>query len=174
MKQLLITIIILVSQFPGYSQEGTRSYKPTVYNITLKETGGKILRGTLNRATPDSLYVTLSNQPTGSYYQFTPEQLDNITLRRKGVVGTSILVGAGLGILTGVVIGFAEGDDSNTEWFGMSAGEKAAMYAAGLGGVGAIVGTIVGATAKKRFIIKGKKENYRVHYNDIAQKAMTR
>lgn len=176
MKKLLITVIILAIQFIGYSQEGTsKNVKPRPFNITIKETSGKTLRGILGRATPDSLYVTMHNQPSGSYYQLTPEQLENITLRRKGVMGKSILIGAGLGIITGVIVALSEGDDPLEEFYlGMSTGEKVAAYGLGLGGAGAVVGTIVGLAAHKKFVIKGKKENYRVHYNDIAERAMTR
>jgi hypothetical protein len=176
MKRLLITVIILATQFVGYTQESaTKTIKPRPFNITIKETSGKTLRGILSKATPDSLYVTLNNMPSNSFYQLSPEQLEKLTLRRKGVMGKSILIGTAVGMITGVIVALSEGDDPLDEFYlGMNTGEKVAAYGLGLGGAGAVVGTIVGVAASKKFIIKGKKENYRVHYNDIAQRAMTR
>ena len=78
MKKLLITLIILVSQLTGYSQSEPKPSKQKVYNIKLREINGNLLTGKLVRATTDSLYVNLGNQPTGSFYQLTPEQVDQI------------------------------------------------------------------------------------------------
>jgi hypothetical protein len=59
-----------------------------------------------------------------------------------------VLRGAGLGTLLGVasgaVLGFASGDD-DPGWIAVSAEEKAVILGTGLGGVGLLVGTVVGA-----------------------------
>jgi hypothetical protein len=86
----------------------------------------------------------------------------------------------GIGVVTGVVIGYASGDDPVMQYpnpntdpflintffttlnnsFAMTAGEKALGAGIGLGTSGAIIGAIIGAVAKKKFIIGGKKETY--------------
>ena len=82
------------------------------------------------------------------------------------------------------VAGFASGDDpvynepvydpfsaivvSINNAFAMTAGEKALWGGIGLGASGAIVGTVVGALAKKKFIIGGKKEKFQ----DLQSKIM--
>ena len=43
----------------------------------------------------------------------------------------------------------------------MTAGEKAAFGGLGLGLTGAVMGTILGTVAKKKFIIGGRKEKFR-------------
>jgi uncharacterized membrane protein len=52
----------------------------------------------------------------------------------------------------------------------MTAGEKAITGGIGLGVTGAIVGTIIGAVAKKKFIIGGKKEKFHDLQGDIMKK----
>ena len=53
-------------------------------------------------------------------------------------------IGAGLGVLGGLILGIADGDDDPQAWFAMSAGEKAAVGGVFFGGLGLIVGSIVG------------------------------
>ena len=52
----------------------------------------------------------------------------------------------------------------------MTAGEKAMFGAIGLGTSGAIMGIIIGAIAKKKFIIGGKKEVYHDLQSDLMRK----
>ena len=54
--------------------------------------------------------------------------------------------------------------------FAMTAGEKAVAEAILLGGTGAIIGTIVGAIAKKKFIIGGNKKVYRDLQGDLMKR----
>jgi len=54
--------------------------------------------------------------------------------------------------------------------FAMTAGEKAIAGGLALGATGAIVGTIIGAVAKKKFIIGGKKEKF----HDLQGEIMTK
>lgn len=67
-------------------------------------------------------------------------------------VGRSMLrkggIGALAGLLGGVILGFADGDDDPRGWFAMSASEKAAVGGVFLGGVGFVGGSIVGLATR--------------------------
>jgi hypothetical protein len=108
-------------------------------------------------------------------------QIQSISLRQKNSVRKSALIGLSIGVVTGAITGLISGDDpikqdpspANDPWgigafvisihnsFAMTAGEKALFGAAGLGIAGAITGAIIGALAKKKFMIGGKKEKFR-------------
>ncbi|TMI85465.1 MAG: hypothetical protein E6H08_22510 [Bacteroidetes bacterium] len=99
-------------------------------------------------------------------------------------------MGLGIGAVTGIIIGFASGDDKKEPYydynqdpfgvgnfivsinnaFAMTAGEKALAGGISLGVSGAIIGTIIGAVAKKKFIIGGKKEVYRDLQGDLMKR----
>ena len=94
--------------------------------------------------------------------------------RNAGLKGA--LIGLGVGAATGAIIGFVSGDDPIEECgpndffclgaalnnaFAMTAGQKAAAGAMGLGVMGTITGFILGKVAKKKFIIGGQKDAYR-------------
>ena len=106
-----------------------------------------------------------------------------------GVLSASrALIGFGVGVLTGVIAGFASGDDPIQQApaddpfglgalaagignsFRMTAGEKAAAGGIVLGTSGAIIGTIIGAVAKKKFTIGGRKEKFRDLQAEIMMK----
>jgi len=108
------------------------------------------------------------------------ENLSSITLKRKNSVLRGTLFGLGIGAVTGIIIGLASGDDpvmsypdassdpygigtfftSLNNAFAMTAGEKAVAAGVGLGATGAVVGAIIGAVAKKKFIIHGRREKF--------------
>lgn len=58
-------------------------------------------------------------------------------------LGYGFLIGAA----AGTVIGAASGDDDPSEWFAMSAGEKAVVGAVSLGLLGGIVGGVIGLSS---------------------------
>ena len=118
------------------------------------------------------------------------EQIQSISLRKKNSVLKGALIGFGIGALTGVIAGLASGNDpvqpyysSNQDPYGignffvsinnsfaLTAGQKAIGGAILLGGTGAIIGTIVGAMAKKKFIIGGNKKVYRDLQSDLMKR----
>jgi len=53
------------------------------------------------------------------------------------------LEGAGIGVLLGVVVGAASGDDPSDQWFAYSAGQKAGMYGVVFGLAGAGIGALI-------------------------------
>ena len=120
------------------------------------------------------------------------DQIQSLSLHKKNSVMKGLLIGLGTGVVTGVIIGFASGNDpiaaypdSNNDPFGlgafatglnnafaMTAGEKAAAAGIGLGTVGAITGAIIGAIAKKKFIIGGSKKRVRDLEGELRQRLL--
>jgi len=118
------------------------------------------------------------------------ENIRSFSLRRKNSALRGALIGFGIGAVAGIVIGLASGDDPVMEYpdpatdplglgtfgtalnnaFAMTAEEKAIGGGIGLGATGAIIGTIIGAVAKKKFIIGGKKEKFRDLQSEIMMK----
>lgn len=96
--------------------------------------------------------------------EISAKKIDVIKIRRKGKIGRSMLIGGGSGVLTGVAIGFIQGDDDNT---GLIYFEKEA-YAVGYGFFLGIIGTGVGAgvgSIKKKFLINGDIDIYKQNLN---------
>ena len=123
----------------------------------------------------------MSSTPAGETINIPAENIQSFTVKRKNSVLKRTLLGFAIGAVTGVVVGLASGDDPVMAYpdpsddflglgtlavginnaFAMTAGEKAVAGGLGLGVTGAIVGTVVGALVKKKFIIDGKKEKFR-------------
>ncbi|MEI9909239.1 MAG: hypothetical protein WDO71_06025 [Bacteroidota bacterium] len=137
-----------------------------------------MIKGRLYAINDDQLVLlkSVNNQ------QYIPvENIKSFSLRRKNSILKGALIGFGTGALTGIIMGLASGDDSVDEYpdastdpwgigtfgtalnnaFALTAEEKALVGGIGMGASGAIIGTIIGAVAKKKFIIGGKKEKFR-------------
>ena len=87
------------------------------------------------------------------------ERIGTITTHRKNAQLKGTLIGLGVGVISGVIIGFASGDDPTydgpindpftglavamSEMFAMTAAEKAAAYGILLGAGGAITGLVI-------------------------------
>jgi hypothetical protein len=118
---------------------------------------------------------------SGQGITFSVSRIESISLRKKNAIAKSALIGLGIGLVTGVVAGLTSGDDhiaqypsagndplglgsfavSMNNMFALTAGEKALVGGVVLGTGGVITGIIIGALAKKKFIIGHKKENFR-------------
>ena len=112
---------------------------------------------------------------TGSY-EVSPilvNTIKNLKVRRKGSVGKGALIGFLGGALTGVIIGFAAGDDECDGWciLTYSAGQKAAMAGVGLAIVGGSVGAIAGSSGKN-FHINGNHDKYLEYQNDLIKRSI--
>jgi len=91
-----------------------------------------------------------------------------------------------------VIIGFASGDDKKEAYptndptglgsfavslhnaFTMTAGEKALVGGVLMGVGGTLTGMVIGAVAKKKFIIGGKKEKYRDLEGELRRRLVLR
>lgn len=111
---------------------------------------------------------------------YRPEVIWSVNIRRKNSGLKGMLIGAGAGLVTGAILGFAGGDDPVYSYpaydndplgfggiavalnnaFAMTAGQKAIL--GGVSGMfgGALAGVIIGSLAKKKFMIHGKKEKF--------------
>jgi uncharacterized membrane protein len=99
-----------------------------------------------------------------------------------------------VGAVAGIIIGLASGNDPVMAYpnpnedplglgtmvvamnnsFAMTAGQKAVFGGLGLGATGAIVGSIIGAVAKKKFIISGKREKFHDLQGDLMMKLVNK
>ncbi|HEV8507581.1 MAG TPA: hypothetical protein VGQ53_19350 [Chitinophagaceae bacterium] len=174
-------IIILKAQTDSASVK-----KQKVFNASVATMDDRSLRGSLS-AVNDTQLILRTN---GRQLTIPAENLKSFTIKRKNSVLKGALIGFGIGAAAGVIIGLASGDDPVMTYpdpyndplllgtmavamnnaFAMTAGEKAVAGGLGLGATGAIVGTIIGAVAKKKFIIGGKKEKFHDLQGEIMRK----
>ena len=202
MKKLIILIIALVPFYCLYAQDDPIiSSKKIMPNMaSLKTVDGRIQKGWFYQLN-DSQMVLLDklnqhnkindNSSIGRHY-YNIDQVQSLSLRKKNSVMKGFLIGLGFGILTGVITGFVSGDDkieplppadsdpfgigtafvSFSNSFAMTAGEKAVFGAIGFGTVGAITGILIGAIAKKKFIIGGSKKRVRDLEGELRQRLL--
>ncbi|HEU4573538.1 MAG TPA: hypothetical protein VFS36_00945 [Chitinophagaceae bacterium] len=127
-------------------------------------------------------------------------QIEQISFKKRNNATKGALIGLGAGVLLGVVTGLIEGSDKvypypnpspSTDPYGLgtaietfaiglnnvfalTAGQKAVLYGAGLGSIGCITGAIIGAVAKKKFVIQGKKEKFRDLQGELMRRLVIR
>jgi hypothetical protein len=179
MKQLhFLTMYLLaffISQAQPDSASGKKQKSFTAYVRTLDN---KVIKRRLYGIN-DSQLVLLKS---ANYRQYIPvENIKSFSLRRKNSILKGALIGFGTGALAGIIMGLASGDDpveeypdpSNDPWgigtfgtalnnaFALAAEEKALVGGIGMGASCAIIGTIIGAVAKKEIHHWRQKEKFR-------------
>ena len=184
MKKLTFLTICLFTLFVSHAQSNPEiGKKQKVYNVSIKTLNNKTIRGKLH-AVSDSQLVLLRSVNGQQYID--AENIRSFTMQRKNSPLRGALIGFGIGAVTGIITGFASGDDpvynepvydpfsaivvSINNAFAMTKEEKAVMGGLGLGVSGAIIGAIVGSVAKKKFIIGGKKEKFRDLQSEMMRK----
>jgi hypothetical protein len=90
----------------------------------------------------DSLYLLVAPADTLAVALADVARLE-VSSGRKRLTGKGAGIGALVGATSGVVMGYASGDDRG--WCCFSAGEKAVAYGVGLGLSGLVVGMVIGA-----------------------------
>lgn len=174
MKKLPFLITFMITVFICRAQQDSTvpQYKLKKYNIKIRTVDNKTMYGRFQSINDSQVLLIRS---TNGSYTIPAENIQSFTMKRKNSALKGALIGLGVGTLTGIIIGLASGDDPLMEpspsdfgitaainnAFAMTAGEKAVVGGIGLGTTGAIVGAIIGAVAKKKFIIGGRKEKYR-------------
>jgi hypothetical protein len=185
MKQLPLLTAYLLTIFVSQAQtDSTDVWKPKKASMATIHTYDDIaIKGWLYEVN-DSQVVLVNSPKNLSNPSLNREEcrvipLKNISeasMRKKNKILKSALLGLGIGAVTGVIIGFADGDDvaSSNTWniFSFTAEEKALAGGLVLGTGGAIIGTIIGAVAEKKFIIGGKKEKNRDLAAELSRKLM--
>lgn len=134
--------------------------KPSFYKVYVYQPHLRGVKGYLVTIEDSSIFISQNKMPLSfanvnlAYSEkFDYKSIQKIRLNKPKVLGSSILIGAVVGIIAGALIGYASGDDSG--WFALTAADKA--FVGGLigGGAGTLVGTIIGKASEKKFLING-------------------
>jgi hypothetical protein len=177
MKKIFLMVTCFMITTLSKAQTDSASGKKQKTFVTSTTTmDSKIIKGTLTAVNDSQLVLrTYKDQ-----INISAENLKSFTVKRKNSTLKGALIGFGIGAAAGIIIGFASGNDPVMAYpdynddplglasigvalnnaFAMTAGQKAVAGGVALGGTGAIVGTIIGALAKKKFTIGGKKEKF--------------
>jgi hypothetical protein len=133
---------------------------PSFYMAYVYQPQHRAVKGYLVTIEDSSIFISQNKTPLSfanvnlAYSEkFDYKSIQKIRLNKPKVLGSSILIGAVVGIIAGALIGYASGDDSG--WFALTAADKA--FVGGLigGGAGTLVGTIIGKASEKKFLING-------------------
>ncbi|HEY6505641.1 MAG TPA: hypothetical protein VIZ28_16815 [Chitinophagaceae bacterium] len=198
MKKLLSPIAFLLASVALYAQADSiqTEKKSKSYIVTVSTNDGRTIKGLLGSPNDSQLVLIRSLKAAqvpssvNNQMQIPAENIQSFTVKRKNAGLRGALIGFGIGAVTGIVAGLVSGDDELVPYpdpandifglgtfsagmsnmFAMTAGQKAVAYGAGLGCSGAIIGAIIGAVAKKKFTIGGKKEIFR----DLQAELMTK
>jgi hypothetical protein len=187
MKKILLAaacfLAIVVSKAQANSVPEEKQ-KLMIASITTMD--GQRINGLLAGVSDSGLVLNNYKRPL----TVPPENIKSFTLKRKHSVLKGALIGFGVGAAVGVIVGLASGNDPVVAYpnpaddplgigtfaaglnnaFAMTAGEKAGLGGLGLGTTGAIVGTIIGTVAKKKFVIGGRKEKFHDLQADVMMK----
>ena len=77
----------------------------------------------------------------------TPDELDGLFEPFRSSFPKGMGLGLAIGAGGGVLMGLASGDDPSNQFIAFSAGQKAAALGVLLGGTGAVIGLIAGASS---------------------------
>lgn len=172
---------VIVSHAQSDSVTAEKKQKP--FSASIRTTDNKTIKGRFYAVNDSQLVLA----KYGNKYQYVPaESIKSFSLKRKNSALKGALIGFAVGAVIGIVSGIASGDDpvynepvydpfsaiivSVNNAFAMTAGEKAFWGGLSLGTGGAIIGTVIGAVAKKKFIIGGKREKFRDRQSEIMMK----
>jgi hypothetical protein len=185
-KLFLIAACSIAIVFSQAQTDSATVKKQKIFVASVTTMDSKILKGYLSAVNDTQLILKTNNQQM----VVPAENLKSFTVKRKHSALKGALIGFGVGAAAGIIIGLASGNDPVMAYpdpyddplllgsigvavnnaFAMTAGQKAVAGGIGLGVTGAIVGTIIGAIAKKKFTIGGKKEKF----HDLQGELMTK
>lgn len=185
-KLFLVAACSMTIVFSQAQTDPATAKRQKVFNASVTTMDGKTLKGSLSAANDTQLILKTNNQQM----VVPAENLKSFTVKRKHSALRGALIGFGVGAAAGIIIGLASGNDPVMTYpnpnedplllgsmvvamnnaFAMTAGQKAIAGGLGLGATGAIVGTIIGSIAKKKFTIGGKKEKF----HDLQGELMTK
>ena len=194
MKRLSFFIAYLLYSFVLHAQQDSTKpeKKPKIFIASIRTMDSRIIKGSVYTVNDSQLVLSKSAKnfypplPANDQQPIPSENIKSFSVKRKNSVLKGALIGFGAGAVTGIIAGFASGDDpvynepvydpftgilvALNNSLAMTAGEKAVGAGLGLGITGAIVGTVIGALAKKKFTINGKKEKFRDLQAEIMMK----
>jgi hypothetical protein len=187
MKKLFLIAVCSIAIAFSHAQTDSAAKKQKIFIASVTTMDSKSLKGSLYAVNDTQLILRANN----NQLRVPAENLKSFTVKRKHSALRGALIGFGVGAAAGILIGLASGNDPVMTYtpdpygdplgleaigvamnnaFAMTAGEKAVVGGVGLGITGAIVGTIIGAVAKKKFTIGGKKEKF----HDLQGELMTK
>lgn len=141
--------------------------RPYIARVT--QLDGKIVEGILSATDENSITLRNKKAPESAIV-IHPETIKKIKIRRKGGTGRGAAIGAGVGLLSGVILGYAQGDDPGCAdcWWAwqLQAEDYALAYGVLLAPIGAMTGVIIGSKGPK-FVIKGSREAYLDQISEI-------
>jgi len=186
-KIFLIAACSIAMVFSQAQTDSATEKRQKVFIASVTTMDSKSLTGSLAAVNDTQLILKTNN-----HQMVVPaENLKSFTIKRKHSALRGALIGFGVGAAAGIIIGLASGSDPVMTYnpgpygdplgleaigvamnnaFAMTAGQKAVAAGLGLGATGAIVGTIIGAVAKKKFIIGGRKEKFHDLQGDLMMK----
>ena len=197
-KLLLIPFSVLVIQGFGQTDSTVKSKKIVPYHATIRTMDGFKTKGWLYKIDDNNIYLLPSKKIKPADLKSTDmnisamtydiSRINTISTQKKNAGLKGALIGLGAGALTGVIVGFASGDDPLTPYtgtfadvfialgnsFAMTAEEKAIADGIALGLTGAITGFVIGKLAKKKLIIGGKKEVYKDLQGDLMKRLIVK
>ena len=155
----LFTAFIMHVSFSIIFCQKDQHEKDEIYNIWVTKLDKSSKSKGYLFDTKDSLITILKYSAVGGYQNIAVSNIDEIKLRRKGVITKSALYGTLAGISIGVIIGYASGD-FDAGIFSISAHEKATYLGILLSLPGAIIGSIVGRRMNVKIPIRGNQKTY--------------
>lgn len=161
-----LLVMLLVAGRPAIGQNHPQPRK-LIYKISITDSKFQNVKGYLFHLSDSSLKMAYwpvafasDNRTNQAYTEIPYRQISEITIKRNHGAGRGALKGALLGLLIGAAAGFIEGGDPKDYWFRVTAGEKAIIYGGLAATAGTGIGALIGALAKKRFMIAGKRERF--------------
>lgn len=186
----LFTLICICFHFISMSQvhsiPNNTNVKGKVFKAIITDRAGESLMGYIGAfndsaiwLTDDAASIRFNMVERESLAAIHYRNIEKVIVRRKNATGRGLLFGALAGLGTGITTGLIIGDDppcyysgpadpSNLFGLGTALCEafrtSATQKAVALGGAGAlggaIIGGVIGAVAKKRYVINGRKEGF--------------
>ncbi len=162
MRKIIFVAIVLMYPFILNAQK-SKPYRVWIHQMDHTE----VLKGFLYSVDEYSIKISKnrSDIDSASVFVVDVKGIDLIKLRRKGRIGRGAGIGAASGALLGGIMGLADGDDE-PGWFSATKEEKAVGGGVLLAIPGAVVGAGVGAI-KKKIVIDGNLENYKMHQQKL-------
>jgi hypothetical protein len=133
--------------------------KPS-YRVVLST--GKYQRpmGHLMALGDSSIFIaTKPKGPREAWREFPVRELQNIRIRKQGLIGSWVLRGAAAGLLSAIMVGVVSKDDP-PGILSFSAADKAVISGIFLIPFGSVVGLVIGNAKQKKFHIGGNATKY--------------
>ena len=175
-------MLVMVTWVPVHTYSQDSLFKMKAFKVKMYRDNQVIYNRNLKALTDTTIHLLTESSPVKNPYgkkwieTFHYSEIDRLIIRRKGAAGKGALAGALVGLSIGVMAGLISGDDppcvaSNQDFLGlgyvfceafrMTAGEKARLYGISGAVTGSVIGLMVGAVARKKFMIGKRKEQFR-------------